>query len=343
MRPVPRISASRRSPDCLERIEPGPSTPRPKGRSISERRRTAVFDGRSGRPLARARPCRGPGRRKRLANRRGPGAGRERRATTGSAAGVAAEMAVGPVAALILGPGALVGGGPSDRGGAARRLRPALRLNWEARRDGRTPRRSARPARPSHRRSPPGPPVLAPDDGWLVAAVSVTAMESLSTFHERVADTLHGLDEADGRLLPVPWEARRREAREHGRARPTPRPGRRSGLGRAARRRGPRPARLTETRSDPAIERRPRHGSARLDSGGPRKGRFQMVLPLGDLEKTRIVPIVTYALIALNVVMYLVQRERRGRLHDRLRRNALRDHPQRRHPRPGRRRRPRHG
>ena len=35
-----------------------------------------------------------------------------------------------------------------------------------------------------------------------------------------------------------------------------------------------------------------------------------MVLPLGDLEKTRIVPLATYALIALNVVMYLLQFER---------------------------------
>jgi membrane associated rhomboid family serine protease len=32
-----------------------------------------------------------------------------------------------------------------------------------------------------------------------------------------------------------------------------------------------------------------------------------MVLPLGDVEKTRIVPIATYALIALNVVAYLLQ------------------------------------
>ncbi|MHC5538560.1 rhomboid family intramembrane serine protease [Singulisphaera rosea] len=32
-----------------------------------------------------------------------------------------------------------------------------------------------------------------------------------------------------------------------------------------------------------------------------------MVLPLGDLEKTRIVPFATYALIALNVVMFLFQ------------------------------------
>jgi len=32
-----------------------------------------------------------------------------------------------------------------------------------------------------------------------------------------------------------------------------------------------------------------------------------MVLPLGDLEKTRIVPFATYALIAINVVMYLYE------------------------------------
>ncbi|HEV3164902.1 MAG TPA: rhomboid family intramembrane serine protease, partial [Isosphaeraceae bacterium] len=35
-----------------------------------------------------------------------------------------------------------------------------------------------------------------------------------------------------------------------------------------------------------------------------------MVFPLGDSEKTRIVPVVTYALIALNVAMYLLQLDR---------------------------------
>ncbi len=35
-----------------------------------------------------------------------------------------------------------------------------------------------------------------------------------------------------------------------------------------------------------------------------------MVLPLGDLQKTRILPITTYGLIAANVVMYLVQLDR---------------------------------
>jgi membrane associated rhomboid family serine protease len=35
-----------------------------------------------------------------------------------------------------------------------------------------------------------------------------------------------------------------------------------------------------------------------------------MVLPLGDLQRTRIVPIVTYVLIALNITVFLVQQER---------------------------------
>lgn len=35
-----------------------------------------------------------------------------------------------------------------------------------------------------------------------------------------------------------------------------------------------------------------------------------MVFPLGDMEKTRIVPIVTYALIALNAALFLVQLDR---------------------------------
>lgn len=35
-----------------------------------------------------------------------------------------------------------------------------------------------------------------------------------------------------------------------------------------------------------------------------------MVLPLGDLQRTRIIPVVTYAIIALNVVMYLVTLDR---------------------------------
>src|SRR5271155_1079214 len=35
-----------------------------------------------------------------------------------------------------------------------------------------------------------------------------------------------------------------------------------------------------------------------------------MVLPLGDLHKTQIVPVVTYALIAINVLVFLLQQDR---------------------------------
>src|SRR6516225_9407298 len=35
-----------------------------------------------------------------------------------------------------------------------------------------------------------------------------------------------------------------------------------------------------------------------------------MVLPLGDLQRTRIVPIVTYVLIAANIMLFLIQQER---------------------------------
>src|SRR5271168_845318 len=34
-----------------------------------------------------------------------------------------------------------------------------------------------------------------------------------------------------------------------------------------------------------------------------------MVLPLGDLQKTQIVPVVTYALIAINVLVFLLQQD----------------------------------
>ena len=34
-----------------------------------------------------------------------------------------------------------------------------------------------------------------------------------------------------------------------------------------------------------------------------------MVFPLGDLQRTRIVPFVTYALIAINVAVFLVQQQ----------------------------------
>jgi LDH2 family malate/lactate/ureidoglycolate dehydrogenase len=57
---------------------------------------------------------------------------------------------------------------------------------------------------------------LIPEGDWLVVAVSVPAFEPLSSFHERLAEMARPLDESDGRLLPGPWDARRREAQAHG-------------------------------------------------------------------------------------------------------------------------------
>jgi hypothetical protein len=58
--------------------------------------------------------------------------------------------------------------------------------------------------------------LLAGEKGWLVAAYTVTAQESLVAFQQRVAGAVGGLEGRDGLLLPASWEARRAEAREHG-------------------------------------------------------------------------------------------------------------------------------
>jgi LDH2 family malate/lactate/ureidoglycolate dehydrogenase len=58
--------------------------------------------------------------------------------------------------------------------------------------------------------------VMTADEGWLVLAVAVTALEPLATFHERVKAALRHRAEAPGQLLPGPWEERRSIAREHG-------------------------------------------------------------------------------------------------------------------------------
>ena len=127
----------------------------------------------------------------------------------GPAASVTAEMAIGPFAGLALGPG------------------PCGRWPSPPRKDSppcSTPRSSAAEPEGTARRvkaSPAGRvrPLgrgVAPEGGWLVAAIAVAALEPLATFHERVGDVLQGQVETPGQLLPHPWEARRRDAREHG-------------------------------------------------------------------------------------------------------------------------------
>jgi hypothetical protein len=111
-------------------------------------------------------------------------------------------MAIGPVAALVLGPGPTSSIALPAPGGLPAVFDPALGTSGDA--------------QALDSLAAPWAAVLAPDGGWLVAAISVNALGTLSTFHERVSDALHGLDESAGRLLPGPWEARRRGVREHG-------------------------------------------------------------------------------------------------------------------------------
>ncbi len=125
---------------------------------------------------------------------------------TDSSASVAAAMAVGPATALILGARPSLAVALPVEGGLPAVFDASLS----------DPAASAASHDALRAVVAPWSAVVAPDDGWLVAALSVTAMEALSTFHERVSAALGGLESGPGRLLPVPWEERRRDVREHG-------------------------------------------------------------------------------------------------------------------------------
>jgi len=201
-------------PALLDRIASGEIDPGAEGVPVAERGGTAVFDGRRGVPLLVLDRVAGLATEK--ARETGVGVVRvENVASPGPAAVVAAEIAVvGPYVGAVLGPGpswslAL----PSDGG-----LPVVFDTALASPTDGKAPRRAkgAPPVNPVDAIIGPWAGVLAPGDGYLVAALGVTAMEALSTFHERVADAIRGLDETAGRLLPGPWEARRVAAQEHG-------------------------------------------------------------------------------------------------------------------------------
>ena len=131
---------------------------------------------------------------------------------TGPAAGVVAEMAIGPTMAIALGPGpswalalpseeglpavfdSALGAGPARGKGMTVRPAPAARLDLIA----------------------PWAAVLVPEGGWLVGAIAIPRFEPLASFQERAGAAMRGLEELPGRLAPASWEARRREAREHG-------------------------------------------------------------------------------------------------------------------------------
>jgi LDH2 family malate/lactate/ureidoglycolate dehydrogenase len=129
---------------------------------------------------------------------------------TGPAAVVAAELAIGPQAALILGPGPSWSVAMPSETGLPAVFDSALH-----------PAEDSRPSPPAWPDElGPWAAVLAPDEGWLIAAVSIAAWEPLLAFHARVKQVLGeqggNAQPRAGQLLPAVWEAHRRVVREHG-------------------------------------------------------------------------------------------------------------------------------
>ncbi len=212
-------------PVWLETLECGQIDPKAEGRVERQRSAVTVFDGQNGFPpliLERAAELAVEAARETTVgmvrvDHLGP---------MSSAAAVTAGIALGPTAGLVFGPNRLWSMGLPSEFGLPVVVDSGLATAGVA---GRTTgiRATAEPPRPSRRAgsSPAvdllevlriGTEVFMPGDGWLVIAATVGVLEPLTAFHQRVASVSDGLDEAPGRLLPVPWDAHRREARARG-------------------------------------------------------------------------------------------------------------------------------
>ena len=192
----------------LDRLEFGQDDPKAEGRIHQERAAVAVLDGQRGPgPLILGRAA-GLA----IEKARDVGVGLIRVSglgPAGPAAPIAAEVAIGPELAVVLGPGPSIALALPAPEGLPVVFDSALASDGP---DG------ASPISPPEALTALAAPwsALVPEEGWLVVAVAVTAMEPLGTFHERVADAIRGLEESPGRLLPKPWDARRAEARRVG-------------------------------------------------------------------------------------------------------------------------------
>ena len=189
-------------PVWLARIERGEVDPRAEGRIGAEHAASAVLDAQRGpAPLILSRAAGVAGEKARevgVGLVRVTGLG-----PSGPAAAIAAELAIGPHVGLVLGPG--------PHQALALPTAEGLPLVFDSALTGEMPPPAL---------SFPGFPVpgslLAPEGGVLVVAAVVTAMEPLATFHERLDAAVKALGDGPGRLLPGPWDDRRREVREHG-------------------------------------------------------------------------------------------------------------------------------
>lgn len=209
-------------PTWMDAIESGRVDPTATGRVTSERAALALFDGENGpAPMVLERAAELA-----VEKAREAAVGLVRVVGTGplaSTAAVAAGIATGPMAGAVLGPDHCWSLALPTAGGLPMVLDSGLAAVEAG------DRGAARPSgrRGSGRDGPSaasamfegfwsGSEVLLPEGGWLLAAASVPALESLSSFDRRLAAVAGGLADAPGRLLPDIWEARRREARQKG-------------------------------------------------------------------------------------------------------------------------------
>ncbi len=211
----------------LDLIEEGQVDPKAMGRVVGERSAMAIFDGENGLPpllLERAAEL---------------AVEKARETAVGlvrvdhvrpirSAAAVAAGIALGPMAGLVFGPNRLWSTALASEAGLPIVIDSGLADCGVAGKvhESRTSRKSAKNALPRRGGSAPGfdrlealwlgAEVFRPADSWILAAVSVTAWEPLTAFHERVAAALPDLAEIPGRLVPGLWDTQRREVHERG-------------------------------------------------------------------------------------------------------------------------------
>jgi LDH2 family malate/lactate/ureidoglycolate dehydrogenase len=123
---------------------------------------------------------------------------------SGPSAPIAANLAIGPIAAMVAGPG------PSLS--IALPMPEGLPAVYDS-----TMGKGIDPSTEGLLRPwSPWISALSGGEGWLILALAVSAMEPLTSFHVRVASSFDRAQEGAGLLSPESWEASRRVAREHG-------------------------------------------------------------------------------------------------------------------------------
>ncbi|QDV33490.1 Ldh family oxidoreductase [Tautonia plasticadhaerens] len=195
--------------DWLSRIERGEFDPKQCGRVGPEHGSTAVMEGLGGLPpllLVRAAEIAGQ-------KARDTGVGLVRvlglPPSTGPSAAIAAELAIGPYAGAVLGPGsAQASAFPSAEGV------PVVFDSHFARPDADVPESQGPVGMMLDRLAPWV--LLAGAQEVLVAAVAVAAFESLGSFHARVAEAIESRIPPSGWIFPRSWQSQRLESQQRG-------------------------------------------------------------------------------------------------------------------------------